>query len=83
MLVSNDVQKTDDVRSTIQSLKDPNFTFDFLLLNWFQDFYNAFCVGDDIYSFEDFTILSSSNFPDNFIVILTVSNKTFKIEIST
>lgn len=83
MLVSNDVQKTNDVRSTIQSLENSNFTFNLLLLNRFQDFDNAFCIRDDIHTFEDFTILPSSNLPDNFIVILTVPEKTFEIKIST
>ena len=48
-----------------------------LLLDRLKNLDNALFIVGDIYTFKYLTILSSSNFPDNLIIILTTVLKEF------
>src|SRR5579859_6407390 len=79
LIVSNDIEEGDDVWSATEDLKDLDFSLDLLLLDWFEDFDDAFLVVGDVDAFKHFGILSPPNLPHNLVVIgvpVTVSLHT-------
>lgn len=69
LIVANDVEEGDDVWSTTEDLKDLDFSLNLLLLDWFQDFDDAFLVVGDVDAFKYFRILSPANLPHNLVII--------------
>ena len=55
-------QEGNDIWSTCQIFQNFNFTLDFLLLDWFQNFDNTLFVIRYIDGFEDFRIFASTQF---------------------
>lgn len=60
LLVSNNIQQADDVRSTREVLQDLDLPLYLLLLHRLEHLDNALVVVDNVDAFEDFRILSSS-----------------------
>lgn len=69
LVVADDVEEGDDVWSATKNLQDLNLPLDFLLLDWFEDFDDAFVVVGDVDSLKDFRVLAPSNLPHNLIII--------------
>ena len=51
--IPNDIEQSDDIRSTCKILENLDLSFNFLLLHWFQHLDDAFFVRNDIDTFED------------------------------
>lgn len=58
LVVSDDIEESDDIRATRKVLKDLDFSLDLLLLDRLKDFDNAFLVVDDIDPLENLRIFS-------------------------
>jgi len=69
LIVSDDIEEGNDIRSTAEDLKDFDFSLDFLFLDRFQDLDDTFFIVCDVDSFEYLRVLTSSNLPHNLIVI--------------
>jgi uncharacterized membrane protein YkvA (DUF1232 family) len=70
MLISDNIKKLHNVWTSTKILKYFNLPFDLLFLHRLEYLDDAFLIVVNIDAFKDFTIFTSSNFPDNFIVIL-------------
>jgi hypothetical protein len=75
LLIANDIKQLNDVRTTIEVLENFDFSANLLLLDWFEDFDDAFLLIDDIDALEDFAVLSTTNLANNFIVILLTARE--------
>lgn len=51
--VANDIEEGDNVRTASKVLEDFDFSFDFLLLDGFENFDDAFLLCLHVYAFED------------------------------
>ena len=60
LIVAHHIQKSDDIRSTRQILKDLDLAFYLLLLDRLEHFDDAFLVVDDVDPFENLGIFSST-----------------------
>ena len=69
LVVSDDVEESDDVWSTAEDLKDLDFSLDLLFLDWFKYFDDAFFVVGDVDALKHFRVLSPPNLPDNLIIV--------------
>jgi hypothetical protein len=75
LIVSNQIQQTNNVGATRQILKNFDFSLNLLLLDWFQNLDNTFLVVGHANSFKHFRILSPPNFTNDFIVILHANHE--------
>jgi hypothetical protein len=60
LIIPNDIEKSDDIRSTRQILENLDFTLYLLLLDRLQDLNHTFLIVDHIDTLKDFGILSSA-----------------------
>ena len=74
LIIPDDIEESNNIWATTQNLKDFDFSFDFLLLDRFEDFDNTFLIIGDINALENFRVLAPSNFPHNFIVLSVPAN---------
>lgn len=69
LIISNDIEKSNNVRSSTQNLKNLNLSFDLLLFHRLEDFDDAFLGIHDIDPFKHFGIFASSDLPHNLIIV--------------
>lgn len=70
MLISDNIEQLNNVWTSTEILKYFDLPFDLLFLDRLKDLNDAFLIIVNIDAFKDLTIFTSSNFSDNFIVIL-------------
>ena len=58
--IAQNVNKSDDIWSAVESLEDFNFTVLFLNSDWFQDFDHAFLIVLQVAPFKDLRVFTSS-----------------------
>mmetsp|Transcript_25018 Transcript_25018/g.57619 ORF Transcript_25018/g.57619 Transcript_25018/m.57619 type:complete len:295 (-) Transcript_25018:70-954(-) len=68
--VPNNVQKLDDVWATTKILENLDFSKNLLFLHWLEDLDHTLLIIGHIDSLKHFTVLSTANPPNNFVVIL-------------
>mmetsp|Transcript_13691 Transcript_13691/g.28084 ORF Transcript_13691/g.28084 Transcript_13691/m.28084 type:complete len:210 (-) Transcript_13691:269-898(-) len=68
--IATDIQQFDDVCSSIQALQDLDLPLDFLLFHRLQNLNNAPLVVDNIDALKNVTVLPSSHFSNNLVVVL-------------
>lgn len=69
LIIPDDVEKGNDIRTTAENLKDLYLSFDFLLFDGFEDFDDTFLLICGVYPFEYFRVLSSADFSDDLVVL--------------
>jgi hypothetical protein len=79
LIISDDVEKGNDIRTTAENLKDLYLSFDFLLFDGFEDFDDTFLLICGVYSFEYFRVLSSADFSDDLVVLRVPTISDVKI----
>lgn len=75
MLISDNIKQLHNVWTSTEILKYFDLPFDLLFLDRLKDLNDAFLIIVNIDAFKDLTIFTSSNFPDNFIVILLTGQR--------
>lgn len=68
--VSNNAQKTNNVGSACQVLKDLDFTSNLLLLDWLQSLDDALFIVDNVDTLKDLRVFATAYFANDFIVFL-------------
>lgn len=58
--ISDNIEKSDDIRAASEILKNLDLTLDLLLLDRLQNLDDAFLVVNDVDAFENFRILSAA-----------------------
>ncbi len=76
MWVANYVEEFDNVRPAAQILKDLDLAANLLLLHWLQNLNDTSFLIDDVDSFENFTVLSTTDFSDYFIILLIAESNS-------
>jgi hypothetical protein len=78
LVISDNIKKGNDIWTATEDLKDLDFSFNLLLLYWFQDFDDTFLLICDVDSLEYFRVLSPSDFSYNLVIICVPASASIR-----